>query len=61
LDATLLDGESLMYGFLDLRSVRRLLDDHRTGQADNHKLLFSLVVLEQWLRANDHSPSTAVH
>jgi hypothetical protein len=29
--------------------------------ADNHKLLFSLVVLEQWLRANDHSPATAVH
>jgi asparagine synthase (glutamine-hydrolysing) len=61
MDTTLVDGESLMYGFLDPVSVQRLLEDHRKGVADNHKLLFSLVVLEQWLRANDHSPSTAVH
>jgi len=61
MDTTLLDGESLMYSFLDVVSVQRLLDDHRRGLADNHKLLFSLVVLEQWLRANDHSPTTAVH
>jgi asparagine synthase (glutamine-hydrolysing) len=61
MDTTLLDGESLMYGFLDVVSVQRLLDDHRKGLADNHKLLFSLVVLEQWLRANDHSPMAAAH
>jgi asparagine synthase (glutamine-hydrolysing) len=61
MDTTLLDGESLMYGFLDVVSVQRLLDDHRKGVADNHKLLFSLVVLEQWLRANDHSPMAVAH
>ena len=61
MDTTLLDGESLMYGFLDVVSVQRLLDDHRKGVADNHKLLFSLVVLEQWLRANDHSPMAVTH
>ena len=32
--------------------MRRLLDEHRSGRRDNHKMLFSLVVLEEWLRAN---------
>jgi hypothetical protein len=26
------------------------LSDHRSARQDNHKLLFSLVMLEQWLR-----------
>ena len=26
---------------------------HASGRQDNHKILFSLVVLEQWLRANE--------
>ena len=30
--------------------VRKLLSDHRSGRQDNHKLLFSLVMVEQWLR-----------
>jgi hypothetical protein len=30
--------------------VRRLLESHQSGRQDNHKLLFSLVMLEQWLR-----------
>ena len=48
----LLDGESLMFQFLNPSPVSRLLDEHRAGRRDNHKLLFSLVVLEEWLRAN---------
>jgi asparagine synthase (glutamine-hydrolysing) len=60
MDAILLDDGSLMYEFLEPGSVRRLLGEHKRGTADNHKVLFSLVVLEQWLRANDHSPA-AVH
>jgi asparagine synthase (glutamine-hydrolysing) len=46
----LLNPESLMFELLDPRPVRALLDDHRSGRNDNHKLLFSLVMVEQWLR-----------
>ena len=30
-----------------------LADEHRSGRQDNHKMLFSLIVFEEWLRAND--------
>jgi asparagine synthase (glutamine-hydrolysing) len=46
----LLDDRSLMFELLEPRSVRQLLDDHRSGRHDNHKLLFSLMMFEQWLR-----------
>ena len=41
---------SLMFELLKPESVRELLEAHRSGRQDNHKLLFSLVMLEQWLR-----------
>ncbi len=45
------DPESLMYaGLLRREPVMALMHAHRTGQADNHKILFSLVVLEEWMR-----------
>jgi asparagine synthase (glutamine-hydrolysing) len=53
LNGYLLDGSSLMYRFLRPEAVRGLLDDHRSGRRDNHKILFSLVVLEEWLRSNE--------
>jgi asparagine synthase (glutamine-hydrolysing) len=46
----LLDPDSLIYEQLKPESVRKLLDDHRARRQDNHKLLFSLVMFEQWLR-----------
>ena len=46
----LLDESSLMYGLLDPKPVRKLLESHQSGRQDNHKLLFSLVMIEQWLR-----------
>jgi asparagine synthase (glutamine-hydrolysing) len=46
----LLDENSLMYELLRPEATRKLLEDHRSGQQDNHKLLFSLVMFEQWLR-----------
>jgi asparagine synthase (glutamine-hydrolysing) len=49
----LVDGGSLMYQFLEPRVVRRMLDEHREGRHDNHKMLFSLIVFEQWLRATE--------
>jgi asparagine synthase (glutamine-hydrolysing) len=48
----LLDERSLMFGLLNPKPVRRLLDGHQSGRQDNHKLLFSLVMLEQWLRGS---------
>jgi asparagine synthase (glutamine-hydrolysing) len=46
----LLDRNSLMFELLKPASVRELLEAHRSRRQDNHKLLFSLVMLEQWLR-----------
>jgi asparagine synthase (glutamine-hydrolysing) len=48
----LLDESSLMFGLLNPRPVRRLLESHQSGRQDNHKLLFSLVMIEQWLRGS---------
>jgi asparagine synthase (glutamine-hydrolysing) len=50
LQEVLLDKSSLMFSLLKPKSVRKLLSDHRSATQDNHKLLFSLVMLEQWLR-----------
>src|SRR2546429_4893047 len=46
----LLDKKALMFGFLNPKAVRSLLKSHQSGRQDNHKLLFSLVMVEQWLR-----------
>lgn len=61
----LLDDQSLMYRWLEPSAVRELLDAHRSRRSDNHKALFSLVVLEEWLRsehagAPDRAESPAV-
>ena len=50
LPALLLDENSLMFGLLKPEPVRKLLGTHRSGRQDNHKILFSLVIFEQWLR-----------
>ena len=48
---TLLDNRSLMYTYLHLPVVQRLVKEHMSGRNDNHKILFSLVVFEEWLRS----------
>jgi asparagine synthase (glutamine-hydrolysing) len=53
----LADKESLLYRYLRHDAVNNLLKRHSSGQEDSHKVLFSLVVLEQWLRGN----SAALH
>jgi asparagine synthase (glutamine-hydrolysing) len=47
----LLDDQSLMYRYLRPDVVRNLLNEHIHGRNDYHKILFSLVVFEQWLRS----------
>jgi asparagine synthase (glutamine-hydrolysing) len=46
----LLDSQSRMYSLLRPEPVKKLLADHQSRRQDNHKLLFSLVMFEQWLR-----------
>src|SRR5205085_952687 len=50
LSELLLDDSSPMYDLLEREPIRKLLSEHRSGRQDNHKLLFSLVMVEQWLR-----------
>jgi asparagine synthase (glutamine-hydrolysing) len=46
----LLDTSSIMFHLLKPEPVQKLLVAHQSGRQDNHKLLFSLVMFEQWLR-----------
>jgi asparagine synthase (glutamine-hydrolysing) len=55
----LLDKDSLLFEQLRPEPVRKLLEDHCSRRQDNHKLLFSLVMLEQWLRGVHSSYSAA--
>jgi asparagine synthase (glutamine-hydrolysing) len=50
---TLLDSESRLYQYLNPAAVRELFEQHSSGRQDHHKILFSLVVFEQWLRAHE--------
>jgi asparagine synthase (glutamine-hydrolysing) len=49
----LLDSESMIYQYLRPQVVRELFEQHAARQHDNHKILFSLVVFEEWLRTFD--------
>jgi asparagine synthase (glutamine-hydrolysing) len=57
LDEYLLDQSSLMYRILDPKPVGRLLEDHRRGKVDSHKVLFCLVLFEHWLRTKPGVPA----
>lgn len=47
---TLLSSNSLIYTHLDNHAVSRLLSEHQSNKQDHHKILFSLVMLEQCLK-----------
>ena len=51
INSILLDTSSLMFQFLQPKAVHKLLKDHISGKNNNHKILFSLVVFEEWLRS----------
>jgi asparagine synthase (glutamine-hydrolysing) len=57
---SLLDPESEVYQFLRPSRVRELFELHKSGRQDNHKILFSLALFEQWLRTQD-APVAAVN
>jgi asparagine synthase (glutamine-hydrolysing) len=47
---TFFDSGSNIYEYLRPTAVRKLFEQHASGREDNHKVLFSLVVFEEWLR-----------
>ena len=53
INETLLDGSSRIYQYLRRDAVRGLFDQHASRRQDNHKVLFSLVLFEEWLRAHE--------
>jgi asparagine synthase (glutamine-hydrolysing) len=46
------DNSSAIYRYLQPVAVRQLYADHAAGRRDYHKVLFSLIVLEEWLRGS---------
>jgi asparagine synthase (glutamine-hydrolysing) len=46
----LTDPQSLMYRYLQRDRVHAILAEHKAGRGSHYKILFSLVVLEEWLR-----------
>ncbi len=49
---TFMDGQSHMYQYLSPKAVQALFQDHSSGRSDNHKILFSLIVFEEWLKGH---------
>jgi len=49
----LLDSGSRIYQFLRPQVVRDLFERHASRRHDHHKILFSLVVFEEWLRVHE--------
>jgi asparagine synthase (glutamine-hydrolysing) len=57
MEEILLDRESKIYDYLRPPAVREMFRQHQSGQNDNHKILFSLVVFEEWLRVHKNMES----
>ena len=56
---SLLDSSSRIYQYLRPQAVRELFMQHSAGRQDNHKVLFSLVVFEEWLRIHEETAIAA--
>ncbi len=55
------DDDAAIYHYLRPAAVRQLYADHAAARRDNHKVLFSLIVLEQWLRGLSVGTAAAVY
>jgi len=53
MNEALLNPGSRIYQYLRPDAVRGLFAEHASGRHDHHKILFSLVVFEEWLRAHE--------
>jgi len=56
---SLLDSSSRIYQYLRPQAVREIFMQHSSGRQDNHKILFSLVVFEEWLRIHQETAVAA--
>jgi asparagine synthase (glutamine-hydrolysing) len=52
-----MDNQSMLYQYLRPSVVQRIFTEHQSGQHDYHKVLFSLVVFEEWLRVQSSADS----
>ncbi len=50
METSLREDGSMIYGYLRAEEVKRLIEEHRSGARNNFKILFSIAVLEEWLR-----------
>ncbi len=48
---TLLQRDSHIFNYLRFNEVNKLIHEHKKGFKDNHKILFSLILFEEWLRS----------
>ncbi len=58
MEEILMDSESYLYRYLRPSAVQRIFKQHQSGQNDYHKILFSLVVFEEWLKTQLSSSTT---
>lgn len=47
---TLLSGEARSRGYFNPERIEAILSEHRSGKADHHRILWQLLVLEEWHR-----------
>ena len=52
IDNSLMNDDAMIYQYLKPQSVSRLVQEHRDGKNNHHKILYSLVVLEKFLKAD---------
>jgi asparagine synthase (glutamine-hydrolysing) len=52
MEEILLDNNSQIYNYLLPSAVQGILKQHHSGENDNHKILFSIVLFEEWLRVH---------
>ena len=48
----LLRNGSKLNQYFKAPEIARLLNDHKTGKADNHRILWQLIVLDEWMSQN---------
>lgn len=51
MEEILMNTESYLYQYLKPSAVQRIFREHKLGRSDCHKVLFSIVLFEEWLRA----------
>ena len=52
MNSILNDSESMIYDYFKQAAATRIFREHKSGKSDYHKILFSIICFEYWLRAN---------